>query len=163
MAASQFLHGDPRPVMVPFDQTDTTITFEPGSLVCITSGNLTNLGTATLAATIATFAGVVAQKKTAGITGTALRIFGNNTDGQIRVDTAGEFAFDRSDTIALNVGDYMSPDGVTANTLKRISTAGTASLSVGVVREYAPETGSGIVGRVRIRLLSRMLPSANPT
>lgn len=152
--ASQKLHGPDRPVEGRFSTTDTTVAFAVGDLVSVLSGVCKITGTDTTAVSGAggVFLGVSAQKKLAGITGTALRLFGNSTDGVIRIDTDGEYEFDRSDTIALTVGDLMAPDGSTANTLAKTSTE---SYAVGRVVQNAAASSA----RVRIKIQSRQMPS----
>lgn len=157
MAAPQYLYGDPRPVIAKFNTADATVTFTPGSLVLNSSGNIINMGTSTVTTN---FVGCVAQTKPAGTTGTALRLTGNSTDGAIRVDTDGIFEFDRSDTIALNVGDPMTTNGTTANTLTK---AGDESISIGRVAEETPATASGVVGRVKVKIQSVRFPAAKTT
>lgn len=149
MAAPQFLHGSTRPIEATFDTTDTTITFSPGNLLTISGANVSNLGTSTVTTS---FIGVSAQKKTAGITGLGKRLFGNSTDGILRVDTDGEWEYDRSDTVAINVGDPVGPDGTTANTLKKV---GNASIGVGVcVKNILDTTTDPSATRVRVKIQS---------
>jgi predicted RecA/RadA family phage recombinase len=142
----QFLYGDPRPVECAFDTADTTITFDVGNLIITSSGNATNMGTST---TVTNFLGVSAQKKAAGVT----QIFGNSTAGRLRVDTDGVWEYDRSDTIALNVGDVMTTDGTTANTLAK---AGAESVSIARVVEPSAANST----RVRVKIQSRLVPNA---
>ena len=149
----EFLHGDPRPINADFNTADATVTFDVGNLLLTSSGKVINMGTSQ---TVTAFLGVARQRKPAGTTGTALRLIGNSTDGKIQVDTDGIWRFPRSDTIALVIGDKMTTDGTTANTLMK---AGDESVAMAVcVENEAPSSG-----QVKVKIMSRLVPQAFKT
>ena len=120
-------------------------------MVIQTSGNVAPIGSGTVTTS---FLGVAAQKKPAGVTGTALRLFGNSKDGVIRVDTDGEFTYDCDDTMALVVGDFMGPNG--SQKVKKV-----ASETISVGRVAKPMAASA--GRVTIKIQSAVFPAAKTT
>lgn len=155
MTNPQYLYGDSRPVEVPFNTADATVTFAPGNLLLNSSGNAINMGTST---TVTEFIGAACQTKPAGTSGTATFLFGNSRSGVIRVSTDGVWEYDRSDTIALVVGDVMTTDGSTANTLTK---AGAESVSIArVVQAVASGAANN---RVKVKLQSRRIPAAATT
>lgn len=160
MTKGQYLYGPPRPVMAKFDTANgsSTYTFSPGDLVVLDSaGNVLPMGTSTVTVN---FLGVSAQNKPAGTSGTALRLLGNNQPGLIRIDTDGVWMFPRSDTVALNVGDPVTTDGVTANTLKK---AGHESISIGRVAEPVGSNANGENPFVKVKIQSAVFPAAKTT
>lgn len=157
MTAPCYLHGAPRPVEADFDTADATVTFAVGDQLFLSSGKVFPMATGSH--TITTdFLGICAQRKAAGITGTALRIFGNSTDGKIRVDTDGEFEFDRGsgDTIALVVGDLMGP---VSGQSQQIQKVGSETISIGRVVKNAAANST----RARIKINSAAVPAAKTT
>lgn len=152
MAVGQYLYGPPRPVMAKFLSSSTTA-FGVGELVLQIGDTISLMGTGT---TVTNFLGVTAQKREGGSTvGQNARLQGNNKDYHIRVDTDGVWAFTRSDTIALSVGDPMTTDGTTANTLAK---AGDASISIGRVAEPLGSNANGENPVVKVRIMSRKFP-----
>lgn len=152
MAAPRFLHGDPARVNALFNTSlgTATYTFAAGDFLL---QNGATVGLAGTTATVTNFIGLAGQAKPSGTTGTALRLTGNSTDGAIQVCTGGIWEVDRSDTIALNVGDPMALDGVTANTLAKV---GDESISLARVAEAAAASSA----RVKVRIMSRVFPAA---
>lgn len=150
MAAPRYLYGDPGRIQSDFNTTDT---------IGITAGDflLQNAATVGLAGTTtatANFLGIAAQTKPAGtVTGTSKRLMGNSTDYKIGVDTSGTWEVDRSDTVALNIGDPMGLDGSTANTLMKV---GDESIAIAYVVEKAAASSARCV----VRIMSRKAPNA---
>lgn len=156
MAVGQYLYGPPRPVMAKFLSSSTTA-FTPGDLVLQVGDTISLMGTST---TVTNFLGVCAQKREGGTSvGMNARLMGNNKDYQLRVDTDGVWAFTRSDTIALSVGDPMTTDGSTANTLAK---AGDASVGIGRVVEPLGSNANGENPVVKVKIMSRKFPAAEP-
>lgn len=156
MAVGQYLYGPPRPVMAKFLSSSTTA-FTAGDLVLQLGDTISLMGTGT---TVTNFLGVCAQKREGGSTiGQNARLQGNNKDYQIRVDTDGVWAFTRSDTIALSVGDPVTTDGTTANTLAK---AGDASIAIGRVVEPLGSNANGENPVVKVKIMSRKFPAAEP-
>jgi hypothetical protein len=139
-----------RPVEAKFDTTDGAVTINPGDLLIQSAGLVSPIGSGTVTTA---FIGVAAQKKEAGTTGKAIRLYGNSTDGVIRVDTDGVFDFDCADTIALVPGDPVGPGGNSYTVAK----VGNESIAVGrVVKHMAANAG-----RVRVKIQSNVIPAAN--
>lgn len=154
MPVGQYLYGPPRPVMANFLSSSTTA-FAPGDLVLQVGDTVSLMGTTT---TVTNFLGVCAQKREGGsTTGQNARLQGNNKDYQIRVDTDGVWQFPRTsgETVTLSVGQPMTVDGSTANTL---TTAGDASVCIGRIAEPVP----GGQTWVKIRINSRKFPASEP-
>lgn len=150
MAAAQKVRGVDRGVEVPYS-TSETVAFNPGDLMILSSGNATPIGSVTITTS---FLGVCAQRKPAAAT---TRIYGNSTDGIIRVDTDGEYDFDCDDTVSMTVGTRVAPSSTTKVAKAGDGTASNDSISVGVVtKQNTP--GSG--GRVRIKINSSVNPAA---
>lgn len=146
----RYLYGDPCRVQSDFD-TASTIGFTTGDFVLQNAATIGLAGTSTV---VTNFLGLVAQARPSGsTTGTALRLMGNSTDGKIGVDTSGIWEVDRSDTIALNIGDPMGLDGTTANTLKKV---GDESIALAFVVEKAATSSARCV----VRIMSRKAPLA---
>lgn len=146
--APQYLRGSTRAEMVPFDQTDATVTFADGDLVYEdASGYAQPQGSVTITTN---FLGAAAQRKPAGTTGTAKRLLGNSTDGLIRVDHDGVWAYDRTDTVALSFGDLLAPTGTTT-----VAKTSTESISVGRVAEAVAAGAT----RVKMKIQSGKYPA----
>lgn len=150
MAASQYLDGAVRPIFVPFDTTDATITIAVGDLLVLSSNKAAPIGTSTVTTS---FLGVAAQKKAAGSSGTATWLFGNSEAGVIRVDTDGVFAFDRVDTVALKVGDLVGPGGTDSTSVIKVTSE---TCAVGVVAHDTRTT----TDRVQVKIQSTKFPAA---
>ena len=152
--ANQKAHGQDRPVEVAFDTADATVTFTPGDLVYLNSSNYAQpMGGSTVTTA---FLGIAAQKKAAGTTGTAKRLFGNNTDGIIRVDTDGVYDLDRSDTVALVMGDFIGPSGTGSQTVKKVAGE---TISIG---RCVKAVAAGAT-RCRVKIQSAVVPAAKTT
>lgn len=143
----QYLRGDPRPVEVPFDTSDATITYAVGDLIIFSSNFAAAIGSGTVTTA---FIGVSAQKKKAAET----TVFGNSTPGIIRVDSDGVHEFDTDDTVAINFGDLIGPNG---SQKVKVLLSTQETISIGRCAKTKP---AGTIGRVQVKINSSIQPAA---
>jgi hypothetical protein len=144
--------GQPaRVVEAAFNTADATVTFNVGDALVQTGGFVSPIGSGTATTN---FLGYAAQYKPAGVHEKGVQLMGNSTPGRVRVVVDGHIDIDDTvdETVTLNVGDFVGPDGN-----QKVKKVGAASISLGtVVRpKRVGET------RVRIKINSAVAPAAN--
>jgi hypothetical protein len=166
MPAPQYLFGDTAPVIHSIDSAkainvgDLCRHQAIGGKVLKASDEAWSTDLAgTQTAFAQNFLGVSGQHKPAGAT----RVFGNSTDGAIRIDTAGVYEFNFNGVGPANIGDYVAPAKASGNALLDDTVALTGNgygsaiaNAIGIVVERA-ENGAT---RVKVRILSRVSPQA---